>query len=86
MRVKGSGTFGRPVQLWLRDVDFARLDRIAEKAGIKRSDLMRNLILVGLEEVETFDALGLVRFVRVMERMRDAIRGVLLDEPEKVSA
>lgn len=41
--------------------EIARLDRMAEKGGLTRSQFLRNLIVVGLEETELFDKFGLVR-------------------------
>lgn len=41
--------------------EIARIDRIAEKAGLTRSQFLRNLIVVGLEETELFERFGLVR-------------------------
>ena len=43
--------------------EIARLDRIAEKGGLTRSQFLRNLIIVGLEETELFEKFGLVRAV-----------------------
>ena len=41
--------------------EIERLDRLADKLGITRSQFIRNLIVVGLEETETFEKFGLVR-------------------------
>ena len=41
--------------------EIARLDKIADKVGITRSQFLRNLIVVGLEETEIFEKFGLVR-------------------------
>jgi len=43
--------------------EIERLDRMAEKIGRTRSQFLRNLIIVGLEETETFEKFGLVRAV-----------------------
>ena len=41
--------------------EIERLDRMADKIGRTRSQLLRNLIVVGLEEIELFEKFGMVR-------------------------
>ena len=41
--------------------EIERLDRLAEKTGVTRSQFIRNLIMIGLEETETFEKFGMVR-------------------------
>ena len=41
--------------------DVARADRLAEKAGISRSQFLRNLINTGLDEVEIMEKVGIIR-------------------------
>ena len=41
--------------------EIERLDTMAEKMGLTRSQFLRNLIVVGLEETELFNKFGLVR-------------------------
>jgi predicted DNA-binding protein len=43
--------------------EIGRLDRLAEKISRTRSQLLRNLIIVGLEETELFEKFGMVRAV-----------------------
>ncbi|MDY0262977.1 hypothetical protein [Syntrophotalea acetylenica] len=38
-----------------------RVDKFAEKIGSTRSQCIRNLIIVGLEEAEIFEKFGLIR-------------------------
>jgi hypothetical protein len=38
-----------------------RLDRLAEKADLTRSQFLRNIITVGLEEVELLEKFGIMR-------------------------
>lgn len=38
-----------------------RLDKLAEKADLTRSQFIRNLIVIGMDETETFNKLGLFR-------------------------
>ena len=41
--------------------ELARVDILAEKIGKTRSQILRNLIMVGLEESEMFERFGMVR-------------------------
>ena len=48
-----------------------RVDYIADKSGLNRSDVARNLILMGLEDAELLDKVGALRGYRFF---RDVIR------------
>lgn len=50
-----------------------RLDRIASKIGISRSQLIRNLVEVGIEEVEAMDALGLIGMMNWMRAIQEKL-------------
>lgn len=52
----------------------ARLDSIAEKAGISRAQLIRNLVEVNLEEVEALQAVGILSLVRFLDDMKERVR------------
>ena len=41
--------------------EIERLDRLAKKADLTRSQFLRNLITVGLEEVEMLEKFGIIR-------------------------
>jgi hypothetical protein len=41
--------------------EIGRLDRLALKADLTRSQFLRNLIVVGLEEVEVLEKFGIIR-------------------------
>jgi len=43
--------------------EIERVDRMAEKLGRTRSQCLRNLIVVGLEEAEMFERFGIIRGV-----------------------
>jgi predicted DNA-binding protein len=51
-----------------------RLDRIADKIGISRTQLVRNIVESGLEEVEALDALGLFAVMKWTEAMKERLR------------
>jgi len=41
--------------------EIERLDRLAEKGDLTRSQFLRNLVTVGLEEVEILEKFGIIR-------------------------
>lgn len=43
--------------------EIENLDNFADQMGLTRSQLIRNLVVVGMEETEIFKKLGLVRAV-----------------------
>lgn len=50
-----------------------RLDRVASKIGISRSQLIRNLVEVGIGEVEAMDALGLIGMMNWMRAIQEKL-------------
>ena len=70
--------------IWFDQSVLDRVDRLAEKGGISRSLLVRNLTVVGLEYLETCDRYGLYRTAIVMRDFAAWFKeqcdsGVLLD-------
>ena len=61
----------------------ARLDRIAGQCGLTRSQLLRNLVEVGMDEFELFQRIGITRTaltVRdVLGWMTDKVKSVAED-------
>ncbi|GEM_PF-2612255 len=41
--------------------ELARLDRLASRFGISRSQYLRNIVMIDIEETETFEKFGMVR-------------------------
>lgn len=41
--------------------ELVRLDRLADKFGLSRSNFLRNLIVAGLDECEAFERMGIMR-------------------------
>lgn len=70
----------------LDDAVVERIDRLAEKLELTRSQAMRNMLLIGLDEGEVIDSTGIfsaVMFSRVLMRKfkEAALRGkISLDE------
>lgn len=41
--------------------ELARLDRLANRFGVSRSQYLRNIVLLDIEETETFEKFGMIR-------------------------
>ena len=54
--------------IWLDKDLLDRLDRIGSKADIPRSRLLRNMLEVSCEEMETLDGMGLLTAMRQIEK------------------
>lgn len=69
----------RQYTVMLRPSVVAEIDRLAAIRGRRtRSELMSNLIDLGLDELQTLDKLGLLQAVaygdRVLKKLKDAMR------------
>jgi predicted DNA-binding protein len=51
----------------------ARIDALAEKAGISKSRLLENMVSVSTDYLETMDSLGVIALKRVFDRMADCL-------------
>lgn len=64
----------RRVTVWLPEELITRTDRLAEKAEMERSRLLRNLIEVGIESLEQSEKVGLLQFSLIMRDMENALK------------
>lgn len=72
---------GVKITLFLDEPLVARVDKIAHKARLSRSRLIRNLVEVGLQETETLDAMGILGFVMKIEDARQSVNEMLTRKP-----
>lgn len=66
--------------------EIARLDRLAARFGLSRSQYLRNIVLLDVEETETFEKFGIVRAaitVRDILGWMEAKRKKVTDELER---
>ncbi len=56
-----------------------RLDALAERADLSRAMLMRNLVRVGVEGLETMDKVGLVKLFTIVRDLPEYFRAVCED-------
>lgn len=82
-RVKRAGQGeGVRMSLFIGSETVGRLEELSLKAGISRSQLIRNLIEVGLEEAEFLDKIGVLGLVTSLEKFRERVRRVLYAQAE----
>lgn len=55
----------------LEDDVIERIDCLAEKVGVNRSQFMRNLIMVGLEDAEILNRTGFITAIKISRDIRD---------------
>lgn len=65
-----------------------RLDRLADKIGISRAQLIRNLVGIGLEETEKLESIGFLSVVMFVQEMKKKFheRGERVRENMKAGA
>ena len=58
------------------------IDRIAERIGLTRSQLLGNMLEIGLEEARAMEKLGILNTVVIMRKIKEAVFGgkVSIDE------
>lgn len=71
---------GTTVTIWLDKDMIRRLDVIAAKVGISRSRLVSNLLGCGLDDAESFAALGILDLAVMMRDFKDRMSKVILSE------
>ncbi len=68
---------GTPITVWLDENTVKLIDELSRKADMSRSRLVRNLIKMGADELQTMDSWGLITAVRKIEAATEGIRGIV---------
>ena len=64
----------KPMYFQFEEEIVDRMEKIAQKGNISKSQLVKNLLEVGIEEVETTDKLGEMGFVKLMEKIQNNLK------------
>lgn len=76
---------GRPIEENPRNVQIKikvteeeakRIDELAEKMGMNKSRLIRNLLLGNLEDAEFLQKVGILPFVKNLVAFKDKLKGI----------
>ncbi len=65
----------KEIKISLTQEEMERIEKIAQKIGITKSRLARNLVLAGLEDAELLNKLGLFDAVKMIEKIREKALG-----------
>ena len=66
----------KEIKISLTQEEMERIEKIAQKIGITKSRLARNLVLAGLEDAELLNKLGLFDIVKMIEKIREKALGI----------
>lgn len=76
---------GKAITLWLDEETAKGLDRIAARAGLSRSRLAENLLIVGLDEAKTMERIGVLQLAVLLQKLRGKVKK-RLSEIEAIAA
>ena len=63
------------VRVRLTKEEMKRIEKVANKLGIPKARLIRNLTLAGLEDAELLEKLGLFDVIKLIEKIREKALG-----------
>lgn len=76
----------KPIPLKLDSTLLDRVDTFAERGGLSRNQLMRNLIHVGVEELEGAARVGVLQLGLLMRDVEDSIKKIIQDGSKAAQA
>ena len=72
------------VNFRISEEELAEVDRIALKIGRTRSQMIRNLVTIGLEETEIFEKVGMVRAAITVRDILNWMKDKSQNRPEDI--
>lgn len=66
----------RPIPIKLDEEFINKLDELAEKAGLSRHQLLKNIIRVGLEEAEILSKVGIIKLGVIFRDLPESFRAI----------
>jgi len=61
----------KEIKISLTEEEMNKIEEIAKKIGITKSHLARNIVLVGLEEAEFYQNIGLFDLIKSVKKLRE---------------
>jgi predicted DNA-binding protein len=58
-------------EIRLSKEEMERIEKVANKLGIPKARLIRNLTLAGLEDAELLEKLGLFEVIKIIEKIKE---------------
>lgn len=66
---------GRTISLWLEGDLVARVDALAEKAGVSRSKILANMIAMNVKSLERADSVGILSMAILIRDLEEGLKG-----------
>jgi metal-responsive CopG/Arc/MetJ family transcriptional regulator len=85
-KVSDPVTGDKSIPVTLDETFLVILDDLATRADLSRAKLMRNLIRVGVEGLETMDKIGVIKLMTIIRELPDYFRHVCEDGENAVNA
>ena len=63
------------ITIRLSEEEYKRIEKVAKKLNMPISRMIRNMTLVGLENAELFNAIGLFDIAKLVEKIREKALG-----------
>lgn len=79
-----SRTDSGKMSMWIDLVTKAEIERLAAKIGVTPSTLCRNLVVVGLQETQTMEKVGILQAAVFLQELRERMRKRVEVETERV--
>ncbi len=76
----------KSIPITLSEDELSTIDRYAEECDLTRSQFMRNLIYLGIEELEFFKGIGFFKLNDAYNRISDTIKGIINDGQRALKA
>ena len=70
---------GRAMAVWLDHDTASKIERIAKKIGITNSQLMKNLLICGVEDAELLDKMGMLTLAMLIKQAKERM-GTLAEQ------
>ena len=86
LKISDPVTGEKSVPVTLDEFFIAILDDLATQADLSRAQLMRNLVRVGVEGLETMDKLGVIKLMTIIRELPDYFKLVCKDGENAVNA
>ena len=64
------------IKIKVTEEEAQRIDELAEKMGMNKSRLIRNLLLGNLEDAEFFQKVGILPLVKNLVEFKDKLKGI----------
>lgn len=86
LKISDPVTGDKSVPVTLDETFIEILDSLATQADLSRAQLMRNLVRVGVEGLETMDKVGIIKLFTIIRELPDYYRSVCMDGENAVNA